>query len=139
MSPITQVDPVAQLAGIVVVVLVVVEVVDVVVVVVIAQILLLPTRTQIKGFRFPLILEVLNAPIFGHLLPESDATTGIGETNENNITKLSNLLAKDMPTPYMSLLEPTFTIAGFKTHWKFGVREINRHCDDGGQCRALRR
>ena len=106
----TQVDPVAQLAGIVVVVLVVVEVVDVVVV--IAQILLLPTRTQIKGFSFPLILEVLNAPIFGHLLPELDASTGIGETNKNNITKVSNLLAKDMPTPYMSLLEPTFTIAG---------------------------
>jgi hypothetical protein len=109
-----QVDPVAQVAGIVVVVLVVVEVVDVEVVVVIAHTFFLPMRTQIRGFTFPLTLEVLTAPIFRHLPPGLEASAGIGETKENKITKLNNFLTKDIPTPYMSLIGPIFTIASIK-------------------------
>jgi len=64
------------------------------------QTFFLPIDTQTKIRTFPLTLEELIAPTFGHLSPELDAKVVVVETKETSNEQINTRLKKDMYEPY---------------------------------------
>ena len=64
------------------------------------QTFFLPIDAHTKIRTFPLTLEVLIAPTFGHLSPELDAKAVDVETKETNNEQKNARLKKDMYEPY---------------------------------------
>ena len=67
------------------------------------QTFFLPIDTQTKIRTFPLTLEELIAPTFGHLSPELDAKVVVVETKETSNEQINTRLNTDMCKHYYPL------------------------------------